>query len=118
MKSSDHRPEVSPESGPRIIRFADLPEPEPIDTSEAIPDGQITWERILEEEPEVSEVLTNLGDVPNVRPYHRWQRYVRRHNTTTKAQLCKLVGWRARNPLLRSEAAYRMTMERMWELVL
>ena len=104
---------------PPIIRFADLPEPEPIDTSEAMPDGQITWERILAEEPEVSEVFRELlGCVPKGRRYSRWHRFVRRHGTTPKARLCRLVGWRARNPRLRSQEAYRLTMEKMWELVL
>jgi hypothetical protein len=106
-----------PKRGPQIIRFfADLPEPGPIDASEAIPDDQITWERILEEEPEVSEVLHELL---RVREKHkRWSRFVRCHNTTPKARLSRLVGWHARNPRLRSQTAYRLVMERMWELLL
>ena len=118
MKSAHHRPEVSPESGPRIIRFADLPKPDPIDTSQAIPDGEVTWELILAEEPEVSEVLAELGAVPKDGSYQRWHRFVHNHGTSPKARLCKLVGWHTRNPRLRSQAAYEMAIERMWELLL
>jgi hypothetical protein len=100
----------------KAIYFADMPKLEPVDTSEAMPDDQITWRRILEEESEVAEVFYELGSVR--RKHHRWSRFIRRHNTTPKARLCKLVGWHACNPRLRSQTAYRLVMERMWELVL
>jgi hypothetical protein len=92
----------------QIIRFADLPEPEPLDTSQAIPRRELSWVRILDEEPEVAGVFADLYSFP-VR--ERWRLY-------PQSRLCKLVGWRARNPRLRSEAAYRMAMDRMWELLL
>jgi len=93
---------------PRIISFADLPEPEPLDTSQAIPRRELSWARILYEDPEVACVFADLYSVPM---RERWGLY-------PKARLVKLVGWSARNPLLRSEAAYRMAMDRMWELLL
>jgi len=30
-----------------VVRFADLPEPEPIDTTQAVPDDEVTWELII-----------------------------------------------------------------------
>jgi hypothetical protein len=102
--------------GPQLIRFADLPDPEPIDTSEALAHDLISWERILAEEPEVGEVFRELESVRS--KHQRWARFDHHHNTTPKAYLCKLVGWHARNPRLRSQAAYCLVMERMWELVL
>jgi hypothetical protein len=102
---------------PKIVRFSDLPEPEPIDTSQAIPDSEVTWERILAEEPEVERVLAELGSTPRGRRYARWHLFVANHGTTPKAYLSKLVGWHARNPKLRSQEAYRLTMDHMWEVV-
>ena len=43
------------------MRFADLPIPKPLDRSEAIPDGEITFERVREEEPEVARIIGELG---------------------------------------------------------
>ncbi len=102
--------------GPRAIRFADLPDPEPIDTSEALTHDLISWGRILAEEPEVGEVFRELESVRS--KHQRLARFVHHHNTTPRAYLSKLVGWQARNPRLRSQAAYRLVMDRMWELVL
>jgi len=101
-----------------ISFFADMPELEPIDASQAIPADEITWERILEEEPEVAKVFAELKSVRKGRRQQRWFRFVDNHGTSPKACLCKLVGWYARNPRLRSQEAYRVVMERMWHLVL
>jgi hypothetical protein len=49
------------DAGLKIVRFADLPIPKPLDRSEAIPDGEITFERVLEEEPEVARIIGELG---------------------------------------------------------
>jgi hypothetical protein len=97
-----------------VVRFVDLPEPERLDRSRALPEP--TWERVLSEEPEIGAVIEELR---SIRPRRRrWRLFVERHGTTPKAHLCKLVGWHARNPRLRSEATYELTMRRMWDLVL
>jgi hypothetical protein len=81
----------------RAICFTDMPEPEPIDRSEAIPDEEVSWERILKEEPEVGTLIRELREASG-KPYLAWWAYVDAHGTTPKARLCHLVGWRARNP--------------------
>jgi hypothetical protein len=104
--------------GLEIIRFADLPEPEPLDTSRALGSQELTWERVLEEEPEVERALEELEGASQAgKPYAGRCLYVERHGMTPKAQVSKFVGWSARNPKLRSPEAYRLTMERMWALL-
>jgi|SRR5215208_122159 len=102
----------------RVVCFADRPKPPPIDTSQAIPADEITWGRILSEEPEVAKVFAELEGVRKGRRQERWFRFARNHGTSPKAYLCKLVGWYARNPKLRSQKAYRLVMEHMWRSVL
>src|SRR5215204_4928562 len=70
------------------------------------------------DEPEVAKVFAELKSVRKGRRQQRWFRFVDNHGTSPKACLCKLVGWYARNPRLRSQEAYRVVMERMWHLVL
>jgi hypothetical protein len=52
----------------RAICFTDMPEPEPIDRSEAIPDEEVSWERILKEEPEVGTLIRELREASG-KPY-------------------------------------------------
>jgi hypothetical protein len=101
----------------RSISFADRPEPVRLDASEALRSEEITWARILEEEPAVAKVFAELRAVPKGN-YRRWRHYVKVRGTSPKADLAKLVGWHARNPRLRSQKAYEMAIERMWDLVL
>ncbi len=82
--------------------------------NEPIPYNEVTWVRILEEEPEVGWVMAEIQGKGKA----GWHVFVARHGTTPKNYLCKLVGFDAYNPALRSQEAYRLTMERMWELVL
>jgi hypothetical protein len=71
----------------------------------------LTWERIISQELEVDRIIDELA---RTKDNHKR----RRQNNFPKARLCKLVGWSARNPKLRSQRAYKMTMSRMWELLL
>jgi len=100
----------------KAVRLADLPTREPLDASEALGRKELSWERILEEEPEIGRVFDELsrGGKDGRR---RWFAFYEVHGTTPKAYLCKLVGWDARNPRLRSPDSYRMVIERMWELL-
>jgi hypothetical protein len=100
------------------IPWDELPKPKPIDRSKALPYEELSWERIVEEEPEVAGILATLQAGPNRYPYQRWHAFVDKTGTSPKARLAKLVGWHARNPRLRSAVAYEMTMKRMWSLVL
>jgi|SRR5215210_1473706 len=94
---------------PKIVRFADTPEPKPFDCSQALKVDELSWELILEEEPEIGRIFDELR---RIKPKHkRWKRH-------PKMRLAKLVGWRARNPRLRSQEAYKMVMGRMWDLLL
>jgi hypothetical protein len=86
----------------QVVRFSDLPEPEPIDTTEALPAKELTWTRILTEEPAILDVFAELQRVPGDSDYERWHAFVARHGTTPKAALSQMVGWGARNPRLRS----------------
>jgi hypothetical protein len=103
---------------PEVVRFSDLPAPKPIDASRAIPAGELSWPRLLEEEPELLDVFAELQRTPGTSDYERWHAFGKRHDTSPKARLSELVGWRARNPMLRSQRAYEMVMERMWDLLL
>jgi hypothetical protein len=100
-----------------VVRLADLPAPKPIDTSEALPAEELSWELLLAEEPEILEILDLLQSFPNRYPYERWHVFVKKTGTSPKAYLTKLVGFSARNPRLRSMEAYEMVIRRMWELV-
>jgi hypothetical protein len=103
---------------PRVVRFSDLPSPEPVDYSEALPASELTWGRILDEEPAILDVLAELERAPGASEYARWHAFVEEHGTTPKVALSKLAGWGARNPRLRSQRAYEAVMERMWDLLL
>jgi len=102
---------------PEIVRFSDLPAPEPIDTSQAIPAMELTMKRILEEEPEILNVFAELERTQG-RGMKGWHAFVDRHGTSPKAALSRLVGWGARNPRLRSQRAYEKVISRMWDLLL
>jgi hypothetical protein len=102
----------------RRQRFSDMPEPELLDTSEALPARELTWQRIISEEPSILDVLAALEKATGDSEYSRWHAYVEKHGTTPKAALSKMVGWGARNPALRSQRAYEMVMDAMWDLIL
>jgi hypothetical protein len=44
-----------------IIRASDMPEPEPIDCSKALPARELSWERIVEIEPRLRQAEKELS---------------------------------------------------------
>jgi hypothetical protein len=103
---------------PKVIRFSDLPKPEPIDTSQALPAAELSLRRILEEEPKILDALAELERTPDGPLFKRWRAFEANHGVTPTTYLGGLVGWHARNPKLRSEAAYEMVISQMWDLLL
>lgn len=91
------------------VMLGHKPRPEPLDQSQALEPYELTWNRIIYEEPLIKEELDHLGSLPTKR--ERWK-------ARPKAELSKLVGWSAENPLLRSSAAYSMVIKRMWDFLL
>ncbi len=123
---------------PIAIDISRLPEPPMPDTSQALPPEDLSWERLVELEPELAKLER---EVQAYRKLDRLQRQILalpvdlpleafRWAATTcanaiwygyggypgiKPRLLGLVGWHARNPALRSSAAYDLAYRRLYD---
>ena len=58
---------------PEIIWFAEMPKAERLETSEVLGPQELTWERIFDEELEVSRVMEELEEAD--KPYGTWHAF-------------------------------------------
>lgn len=120
------------------VSFAGWPETPMPDTSQALPPAALSWERLVDLEPELAQLERE------VRAYRRMDQLKRqllalpvelppdvvRWATTTcanaiwygyggyvgiKPRLRTLVGWYARHPALRSREAYDLAYRRLYD---
>ena len=107
----------------RAISFREMPEPEPYpDRSQAILGAGLTWAHILAEEPRLKSLAAQLkavdpGDNPNFCANAVWYGYGKPHNASFRNRMMDLVGWHAANPALRSEAAYMIAYEKLYNML-
>lgn len=120
------------------VTFTGRPVPPRPDASQALPPEALSWERLVELEPELAKLER---EVQAYRKLDRLQRQILalpvdlpleafRWAATTcanaiwygyggypgiKPRLLGLVGWHARNPALRSSAAYDLAYRRLYD---
>jgi hypothetical protein len=117
------------EHGPRIGRTAGgqaakaTPWP---DSASALPPSELSWERIVEIEPrlraaerEIKAIAHSDSAFPRGEPFCAnaiWYGYLD-PSFSLKARVRRYTGWHAEKPELRSQAAYRLAYEHLYNLL-
>lgn len=103
--------------------FSDMEEKPYPDRSGALPAEELSWRRLVEIEPELTLIER---EIQALRPLaaederfcanSHWYGYDD-PKRGFRNRMMELVGWTARSPLLRSEAAYNLAYEHLYDLL-
>lgn len=105
----------------KVVRASEVEIPEPPDCSEALPAHELSWKRIVEIEPrlvaaeELIEALADKGGKSFCANRH-WYGYFD-PEFSFKERVNRYTGWFAERPELRSEAAYDIAYEHLYDLL-
>jgi hypothetical protein len=103
------------------IPWSEVPEPEPIDTSKALPAKELSWERIVEIEPRLAAAEHDIKAVGRKRgkPFCAnaiWYGYLDPAFSFKERVNC-YAGWEAKKPELRSPEAYDIAYDYLYALL-
>jgi hypothetical protein len=104
-----------------VTPWSELPDPEPIDTSQALPAEELSWERIVEIESRLKAAERDIKAVADKggRSFCAnaiWYGYLD-PGFSFKARVNRYTGWHAEAPELRSMAAYDMAYDYLYDLL-
>ncbi len=107
----------------RLIRFSDLPAPPPrLESKNPLAGDELTWANLKQAEPglwilerEIRDVADKDG-IPYFCANEIWYGY-EDPKQGFKERLCRLVGWEAHSPRLRTTGAYDLAYDYLYELL-
>ncbi len=107
----------------RLIRFSGLPTPPPRpETKNPLAGDELTWANLKRVEPRLQVLEREIKAIvdKNGSPYfcanETWYGY-QDPQQGFKERLCRLVGWEAENPRLRTAGAYDVAYDYLYELL-